>query len=125
MARRQRVAYRKRQQNRFSMFLATLVVVLILVLVGVKSIELRDKIDQKRTEAAPSWTPRERRRSSVPWRSRPWARRYRPRDISRTWPERSLDLCMRMRFFLNRINRKRQRDDEREREAPAFFVAKL
>ena len=52
MARRQRVAYRKRQQNRFSMFLATLVVVLILVLVGVKSIELRDKIDQKRTEAA-------------------------------------------------------------------------
>ncbi len=53
MARRQRVAYRKRQQNRFSMFLATLVVVLILVLVGVKSIELRDKIDQKRTEAAP------------------------------------------------------------------------
>ena len=52
MARRQRVAYRKRQQNRFSMLLATLVVVLILVLVGVKSIELRDKIDQKRTEAA-------------------------------------------------------------------------
>lgn len=52
MARRQRVAYRKRRQNRFSMFLATLVVVLILVLVGVKSIELRDKIDQKRTEAA-------------------------------------------------------------------------
>lgn len=52
MARRQRGAYRKRQQNRFSMFLATLVVVLILVLVGVKSIELRDKIDQKRTEAA-------------------------------------------------------------------------
>ena len=52
MARRQRVAYRKRQQNRFSMFLATLVVVLILVLVGVKSIELRYKIDQKRTEAA-------------------------------------------------------------------------
>ena len=52
MARRQRVAYRKRVQNRFSMFLATLVVVLILVLVGVKSIELRDKIDQKRTEAA-------------------------------------------------------------------------
>lgn len=52
MARRQRVAYRKRQHNRFSMFLATLVVVLILVLVGVKSIELRDKIDQKRTEAA-------------------------------------------------------------------------
>ena len=52
MARRQRVAYRKRQQNRFSMFLATLLVVLILVLVGVKSIELRDKIDQKRTEAA-------------------------------------------------------------------------
>ena len=52
MARQRKAAYRKRTQNRFSMFLATLVVVLILVLVGVKSIELRDKIDQKRTEAA-------------------------------------------------------------------------
>ena len=70
MARRRRIAYRKRQQNRFSMFLVTLVVVFILVLVGVKSVELRDKIDAKRTEAAPtairmvpdmwppSWTPR-------------------------------------------------------------------
>ena len=50
MARRRRIAYRKRQQNRFSMFLVT--VVFILVLVGVKSVELRDKIDAKRTEAA-------------------------------------------------------------------------
>ena len=52
MARRRRIAYRKRQQNHFSMFLVTLVVVLILVLVGVQSIELRDKIDAKRAEAA-------------------------------------------------------------------------
>ena len=44
MARKRRIAYRKKQQNRFSMFLATLVVVMIL--------ELRDKIDSKRAEAA-------------------------------------------------------------------------
>ena len=44
MARKRRIAYRKKQQNRFSMFLATLVVVMILVLVGVQSAELRDKI---------------------------------------------------------------------------------
>lgn len=52
MARGRRIAYRKRQQNRFSMFLVTLVIVMILILVGVRSIELRDKIDSKRTEAA-------------------------------------------------------------------------
>ena len=44
MARKRRIAYRKKQQNRFSMFLATLVVVMILVLVGVQSAELRDKM---------------------------------------------------------------------------------
>lgn len=52
MARRRRIAYRKRQQNRFSMFLVTLVIVMILVLVGVRSVELRDKIDAKTAEAA-------------------------------------------------------------------------
>ena len=52
MARRRRIAYRKRQQSRFSMFLVSLVVVTILVLVGVRSAELHDKIDVKRAEAA-------------------------------------------------------------------------
>ena len=50
MARKRRVAYRKRQQNRFSMFLVTLVVVMMLVLVGVRSVELRSKIDAKAPE---------------------------------------------------------------------------
>ena len=50
MARNRRVAYRKRQQNRFSMFLVTLVVVMMLVLVGVRSVELRSKIDAKAAE---------------------------------------------------------------------------
>ena len=50
MARRRRVAYRKRQQNRFSMFLVTLVVVMILVLVWVRSVELHSKIDAKAAE---------------------------------------------------------------------------
>ena len=52
MAGRKRVAYRKRVQNRFSMFLVTLVVVLILILVQMGSLELQRKIDVKATEAA-------------------------------------------------------------------------
>lgn len=44
MARR-RVAYRKRNQNRFSMILVTMVVLMITIVVAVKSIELRQKID--------------------------------------------------------------------------------
>ena len=52
MARRQRVAYRKRQQNRFSMFLVSLLVVLILVLVQMGSLNLKNKINVKNAEAA-------------------------------------------------------------------------
>ncbi len=44
MARR-RVAYRKRHQNRFSMFLVSLVVVMIMITVAVKSYDLKQKID--------------------------------------------------------------------------------
>lgn len=44
MAKR-RIAYRKRRQNRFSMFLVSVVVLLILVAVSVKSMELQDKLD--------------------------------------------------------------------------------
>ncbi len=40
MAKR-RVAYRKRSQNRFSMFLVSLVVVMIMIVVAVKSFESR------------------------------------------------------------------------------------
>lgn len=45
-----RVAYRKRNQNRLSMFLVTLVVLMIVVVVAVKSVELQDKIDAKARE---------------------------------------------------------------------------
>lgn len=44
MARR-KVAYRKRHQNRFSMFLVMIVVIMITVVVAVKGVELRQKID--------------------------------------------------------------------------------
>ena len=47
---RRRVAYRRKNQNRFSMFLASLVVVLIMIVVAVKSIELQQKIDAKAKE---------------------------------------------------------------------------
>ncbi|MCD7835406.1 MAG: septum formation initiator family protein [Lachnospiraceae bacterium] len=43
---RGRVAYRKRRQNRFSMFMAVLVVVLIMVAVAWRSIELKQKIEE-------------------------------------------------------------------------------
>lgn len=52
MARHRKVAYRKRYQNRFSMFLVSLVVLLILILVQMGSMELQQKIDGKRAEAA-------------------------------------------------------------------------
>ena len=51
MARR-RVAYRKRHQNRFSMFLVTLVVVMVMTVVAVRSVELRQKIELKQQELA-------------------------------------------------------------------------
>ena len=44
---RRRIAYRKRNQNRFSMFLVSLVILMILVAVAVKSVELQRKIDAK------------------------------------------------------------------------------
>ena len=40
-----KVAYRKRNQNKFSMFLVTLVVLMIMIVVAVKSVELRQKIE--------------------------------------------------------------------------------
>lgn len=44
MAKR-RVAYRKRSQNRFSIFLVTLVVVMIMIVVAVGCTGLRQKLD--------------------------------------------------------------------------------
>lgn len=40
---KRKAAYRRRHQNRFSMFLVSLVVVMILVVVAVKSVELNKK----------------------------------------------------------------------------------
>lgn len=52
MAKRRRMAaYRHRNQNRFSMFLVSLVVVMIMVVVAVKSVDLKQKIDAKAQEA--------------------------------------------------------------------------
>ena len=50
MARKRKVAYRTKYQNRFSMFLVSLVVVMIMILVQVKSIEIQQKIDGKKAE---------------------------------------------------------------------------
>lgn len=38
-----KAAYRKKRQNRFGMFLASIVVIMLLIVVAVKSNELRDK----------------------------------------------------------------------------------
>lgn len=44
---RHKVAYRRRHQNRFSMFLVSLVVVMIMIVVAVKSVDLGRKTDAK------------------------------------------------------------------------------
>ena len=51
MARR-KAAYRKRHQNRFSMFLVTLVVLMIMVVVAARSVELQQKIAGYDTQIA-------------------------------------------------------------------------
>lgn len=45
-----RVAYRKRNQNRFSMFLVSLVVLMIMVAAAWRSVELQRKIDARTRE---------------------------------------------------------------------------
>ena len=47
---RHRIAYRKRNQNRFCMFLVSLVVVMLLILVSISSIGLRQKIEERRMQ---------------------------------------------------------------------------
>ena len=47
---RRKVAYRRRHQNRFSMFLVSLVVVMIMIVVAVKSVDLRQKANAKEQE---------------------------------------------------------------------------
>lgn len=42
-----RIAYRKRNQNRLSMFLVSLVVLMIMIAVAVRSMALQQKIDAK------------------------------------------------------------------------------
>lgn len=49
MARR-KVAYRKRNQNKLSMFLVTIVVLMIMVVVAVRSVEINQKLDEAAVE---------------------------------------------------------------------------
>lgn len=50
MTKKRKVAYRKRQQNKFSMFLVGLVVLMIMVVVAIDSMELQRKIDEQTTK---------------------------------------------------------------------------
>ncbi len=49
---RKKIAYRKRRQNRFSMFLVSIVVVMILVAVWVRSMEMQRKLDSYEAKEA-------------------------------------------------------------------------
>lgn len=51
MARR-RIAYRKRNQNRLSMFLVSVVVLMIMAVVAVRSVEINEKLDESAVEIA-------------------------------------------------------------------------
>ncbi len=50
MARRRRVAYRKKPQNRLGMFLVSLVVLMITISVAIKGVDLRRKVDDRKAE---------------------------------------------------------------------------
>ena len=50
--RRKKAAYRKRVQNRFSMFLVMLALLMILVAVYVSSIKLQDRLDALEAQSA-------------------------------------------------------------------------
>ena len=63
MARRRRVAYRKRAQNRLGMFLVSLVVVLIMISVAVKGVELRQKAKAAEIERLDAQIEDQRKRS--------------------------------------------------------------
>lgn len=49
---RRKTVYRKRRQNRFGMFLVSLVVVMILVVVAVKRVEISRKLAENETRIA-------------------------------------------------------------------------
>ncbi len=49
MARR-KVTYRKRNQNKLSMFLVTIVVLMIMIVVAVRSVEINRKLDESAVE---------------------------------------------------------------------------
>ena len=49
---RKKVAYRKKMQNRFSMFLVMLVVVLLLVIGGVRGMQINARLESLKTQAA-------------------------------------------------------------------------
>lgn len=49
---KRRVTYRRRHQNRFSLFLVSLVVLMIMVVVAVRSVELQRKIAEYDTQIA-------------------------------------------------------------------------
>lgn len=51
MAKR-KVAYRKKNQNKFSMFLVSLVVLMIMVVVAVRSVELHRQLDERARQEA-------------------------------------------------------------------------
>ena len=53
---KRRVAYRRRHQNRFSLFLVSLVVLMIMVVVAVRSVELQRKIAGYDTQIASKYT---------------------------------------------------------------------
>ena len=47
---RRRIAYRKRNQNKLSMFLVTIVVLMIMIVVAVRSVEINRKLDETDVE---------------------------------------------------------------------------
>ena len=92
-----RAAYKKRRQNKTGIFLVTLVLLMMLVVVGIKSIELREKkaYYAKREEELALQIEQEEQRKSKS--TRPTRR---PRSTLKRLPVISSDWYMKVRSFL-------------------------
>lgn len=94
-----RAAYKKRRQNKTGIFLVTLVLLMMLVVVGIKSIELREKkaYYAKREDELALQIEQEEQRAEETKSTRPIRR---PRSTLKRLPVISSDLYMKERSFL-------------------------
>ena len=98
---KRRVAYRRRHQNRFSLFLVSLVVLMIMVVVAVRSVELQRKIAGYDTQIA-SLSAQIDAETARAEEIEEYRKYTQTKAMWRKWRRISWDWCMKVRFFLKR-----------------------